>query len=173
MTLETIRDYQPDDQAAVLRIVLGVLAEFNFTVQVRGIEEDLHAIPTRYAPPRAGFWVAQVDEHVVGTVAVRVKSDTVCELKRLYVRPDHRSTGLGQRLYEHAEQFARAAGYTSFWLKSSRRFEKAQRLYERNGFTLLERLENDWEDNVYEKQLDGDAPAPPPPAGNAASRDPL
>jgi putative acetyltransferase len=171
MTDVTIRDYSPEDHAGVLRIVLGVLAEFNFAVHVAGIEEDLHAIPTRYAPPRAGFWVAEHCEHVVGTVAIRAKRDAACELKRFYVRPDHRGTGLGQRLYAHAELFAREAGYTSLGVESSRRFGKAQRLYERNGLTLVERLENEWEDNVYEKKLDGYVR--PPPTGYSSSRDPL
>jgi GNAT superfamily N-acetyltransferase len=64
------------------------------------------------------------------------------------------SAGQGSvRCYAHAEAFARAAGYQAIWLDSSRRFGKARRLYERNGFVLLEELDNDWEDNVYEKRL--------------------
>jgi GNAT superfamily N-acetyltransferase len=76
-----------------------------------------------------------------------------CELKRLYVDASARGHGLGQRLYEHAEAFARSAGYAAIWLDSSRRFTQARRLYARNGFVLLEERDNDWEDNVYEKRL--------------------
>ena len=47
-----------------------------------------------------------------------------------------------------------AVGYAKLWLDSSRRFTSAHRLYERNGFVLVERLDNDWEDNVYEKSLE-------------------
>ncbi|MGO8998187.1 MAG: hypothetical protein ACLQVI_33115 [Polyangiaceae bacterium] len=43
--------------------------------------------------------------------------------------------------------------HQAIWLDSSRRFGKARRLYERNGFVLLEEIDNDWEDNVYEKPL--------------------
>jgi ribosomal protein S18 acetylase RimI-like enzyme len=69
------------------------------------------------------------------------------------VSPLARGHGLGQRLYEHAEAFARAAGYRRIWLDSSRRFTAARRLYEKNGFELLEELANDWEDNVNAKSL--------------------
>jgi putative acetyltransferase len=150
-----IRDYVPGDHASVVRLVVDVLAEFGFSSQVGGIERDLQEIGDRYAGAHAGFWVAERDEVVVGTVAVRRKDAGACELKRLYVHPAQRGTGLGQRLYAHAETFARDAGYVRIWLDSSRRFTKAHRLYERNGFVLLERLENDWEDNVYEKRLRG------------------
>jgi GNAT superfamily N-acetyltransferase len=86
-------------------------------------------------------------------VAIRPKEGRTCELTRLYLRPDRRGAGLGQRLYEHAEAFARRAGYERIWLDSSRRFVVAHRLYQRNGFRLVESLDNDWEDDVYEKPL--------------------
>lgn len=148
-----IRDLEPDDLPAVRRLVEEVLGEFGFAAQVGGVDRDLQEVRARYGGGAAGFWVADAEGAVVGTVAVRPKDAGTCELKRLYVRPDHRGTGLGQRLYEHAEAFARAAGYSRIWLDSSRRFAKAHRLYRRNGFVLVESLQNDWEDDVYEKRL--------------------
>jgi len=137
----------------VARLIAEVLGEHGFHPDQGGLLEDLANARTRYAPPRAGLWVIEKDGAVVGTVAVRPKEGATCELKRLYVHPRARGAGLGQRLYAHAEAFARAAGYQAIWLDSSRRFDKARRLYEKNGFVLLEELDNDWEDNVYEKRL--------------------
>ena len=149
-----IRALEPADVPAVTLLVVEVLGEFGFTAQVGGVERDLHEVRDRYGGAAAGFWVAEVDGVIVGTVAIRPKDEgRMCELKRLYLRPDQRGTGLGQRLYEHAEAFARAAGYERMWLDSSRRFTRAHRLYERNGFVLLESLDNDWEDDVFEKDL--------------------
>jgi putative acetyltransferase len=74
-------------------------------------------------------------------------------VKRLYLHPGQRGKGLGQALYAHAEAFARAAGYRAIWLDSSRRFAAAHRLYERNGFVLIEHVPNEWDDAVYEKRL--------------------
>src|SRR5688572_15143026 len=138
-----IRKYAPADHGAVCRLIEAVLAEFGFPLNMGGLAQDLRDIDERYGTGHvgraggAGFWVAERDGDVVGTVAIRPKAARTCELKRLYVRADLRGTGLGQALYEHAEKFARAAGYARIWLDSSRRFGKAHRLYERNGFTLL------------------------------------
>ena len=148
-----VRDYRPADRPAVLSLVQSTLVEFGFAGNVGGIEADLAAIDERYRAPHGGFFVAELDGELVGTVAIRRKDDVTCELKRLYVSGARRGHGLGQRLYRHAESFARAAGYTTIWLDSSRRFTQARKLYERNGFALLEELDNDWEDNVYEKRL--------------------
>jgi putative acetyltransferase len=150
-----IRLLGPGDVPAVKQLVHEVLGEFGFTAQVGGVEADLAEALDRYGGSAAGFWVADLEGIVVGTVAIRPKEERTCELKRLYLRPDQRGTGLGQRLYEHAEAFARDAGYERIWLDSSRRFARAHRLYQRNGFVLLESLDNDWEDDVYEKRLGG------------------
>jgi GNAT superfamily N-acetyltransferase len=149
-----------DDVAGVARLVVSTLAEFGFSSQVGGVEADLASVPEHYRGPRAGFWVAEDEGAIVGTVAIRPKQEGTCELKRLYVRADCRGTGLGQRLYRHAEEFARAAGYDRIWLDSSRRFAKAHRLYVRNGFVLVESLDNDWEDDVFEKRLVDRGPRP-------------
>jgi GNAT superfamily N-acetyltransferase len=154
-----IRALAAADVAAVTELVAAVLGEFGFTAQVGGVERDLAEVRDRYGGATAGFWVAERDGVVVGTVAVRPKEGRTCELKRLYLRPDERGTGLGQRLYEHAEAFARATGYERIWLDSSRRFARAHKLYQRNGFVLLESLDNDWEDDVYEKRLGPVTPA--------------
>jgi GNAT superfamily N-acetyltransferase len=148
-----LRAYRAEDQAAVIALVRSVLAEFGFTAKMEALERDLTEAHARYAGERAGLWVAEIEGEIVGTVAVRPKEGATCEIKRLYLRPDKRGAGLGQALYAHAEAFARGAGYQKIWLDSSRRFARARRLYERNGFSLLEELDNDWDDNVYEKTL--------------------
>jgi GNAT superfamily N-acetyltransferase len=150
---ETRRDHD-----AVVALVRDTLTEYGFAFQIGGVEKDLAEIAGRYSGARGGFWVAEEGGVVVGSVAIRPKEGTTCELKRLYLRPNMRGSGLGQKLYEHAEAFARAAGYERIWLDSSRRFTRAHKLYERNGFVLVEQIDNDWEDNVYEKSLTAPEP---------------
>lgn len=146
-----VRAYAPDDAPNVSSLVRSVLSEYGFATDVGGLERDLEELETRYKGGR--FWIAELGGELVGTIAIRPKDEGRCELKRLYLRADVRGLGLGQRLYEEAEAFARGAGYTKLWLDSSRRFVSAHRLYERNGLVLIEQLDNDWEDNVYEKTL--------------------
>jgi len=150
------RAYEGGDRDAVIEIVTSVLGEYGFEANVGGVRADLADVERGYGRERAGFWVAVLDGAVVGTVAVRPKEGATCELKRLYVARAARGHGVGHALYAHAEAFARGAGYERIWLDSSRRFTEARRLYERNGFVLVEELDNDWCDNVYEKKLRDD-----------------
>lgn len=148
-----VRPYRQEDYASVVDLVTTVLAEYGFSAHVGGVQRDLESIQHGYGRAKAGFWVAEIDGHVVGTVAIRPKEGTTCELKRLYVSKGARGHGVGRALYAHAEAFARDAGYERIWLDSSRKFAEARRLYEKNGFVLVEELDNDWCDNVYEKRL--------------------
>jgi putative acetyltransferase len=148
-----IRDYTLTDAETVLALITSVLTSYGFSPDIGGLHRDLELVAKRYTQDRSGFWVAERGGALVGTVAVRRKDEITCELKRLYVNLAARGHGVGQLLYTHAETFARSAGYDKMWLDSSRRFTEARRLYERNGFVLVEELANDWEDNVYEKEL--------------------
>lgn len=72
----------------------------------------------------AGIWVAEAD----GVVSA--------EIKRMFVAPEARGTGLGQRLLARLTAMARERGAKQMLLETGNRQPEAQRLYERDGFTL-------------------------------------
>ncbi|MFZ4508223.1 MAG: GNAT family N-acetyltransferase [Fimbriimonas sp.] len=101
----------------------------------QSFEEELANLPGKYARPDGCLWVARVDGELAGCVAVRLMEPGVAELKRLYVRPGFRSTGLGRRLAVRAEEFAREAGYQWLKLDTLTRLVPALKLYESLGYT--------------------------------------
>lgn len=148
---QCIRPIQVRDRDKVASLVTSSLAEFGFFFdEVRGLNGEFEVLN---ADPRAGFWALFVNEMLVGCIAIRPSEGTSCELKRFYVAAEMRGQGLGGALYDHAESFARAAGYTTLWLESSRRFVGAATFYRQRGFQLLRDVDNDWEDSIYSKEL--------------------
>ncbi len=72
-----------------------------------------------FDPPRGTYLVARVDGHLAGGVGVRPilePDQRLGEVKRLWVRPDLRRTGLATRLMEQAEAAARRIGYATLYL---------------------------------------------------------
>jgi putative acetyltransferase len=84
------------------------------------------------------FWVAEDERgRVCACVSVDCPKPGLAELHRLYVRPDQRRRGWGERLVRLAEDHARARGARRMIFWSDTRFVAAHRLYERLGYTRV------------------------------------
>ncbi len=75
---------------------------------------------------------------MAGCVGMRPFSQGVCEMKRLYVRPDYRGLGVGLVLSRAVVQRARERGYKRMRLDTVASMVTATRLYENLGFREIE-----------------------------------
>lgn len=94
---------------------------------------ELATLPGPYKAPHGRLTIGLLDGHPVGCAAVSVHQQ-VAELKRLYVRPNARSRGIGRSLVEDAIDWARSAGCRQLRLDVWPEREPAIRLYESLGF---------------------------------------
>lgn len=126
----------PDD----LDIVRGLFAEYIDSLGVdlsfQDVDAELADLPGKYAPPAGMILIARDhSDHPVGCVALRpLPPHGLCEIKRLYVRPQARGHDLGRRLAEGVITCARDARYTRILLDTLGSMHAAQRLYASLGF---------------------------------------
>jgi len=125
------------DYATVRRLFREYVDWLGVDLSFQNFEGELAGLPGAYAPPRGRLLIAgdgDDDQEGAGCVALRPLDEETCEMKRMYVRPAHRGTGLGRRLALTIMEEARAIGYRRMRLDTLERLTTAQKLYESLGF---------------------------------------
>ena len=126
------------------------------------LADEVVNLPGPYAQPAGSLLLARVDGTPAGALGLQpvppdariegIGAENFGELKRLYVRPEFRGSGIGTALLKRSEDEARARGYDALVLTTSvDLFPLAQRVYERLGYVATQPYRNDmdWPDLLW------------------------
>src|SRR5690606_10510485 len=126
----------PDDLAAAVALFRAYASSLEIDLSYQNFEAEMRAMPGKYAPPAGELLLARrSDGAPVGCVALRpIEPDGCCEMKRLYVAPEGRGRGLGERLVAAILRTAERIGYREMRLDTLPSMTGAIALYRRFGF---------------------------------------
>jgi ribosomal protein S18 acetylase RimI-like enzyme len=92
-------------------------------------------LPGDYAPPQGRLLLAKAGGDLAGCVALHPLEAGICEMKRLYVRPQFRGQGVGKALLNTVLAEAGAIGYQRMRLDTVEPImQDAVRMYRAYGF---------------------------------------
>ncbi len=125
-----------DGSERAIRMIRCGPADPKVTTLVRAAVDEL---AVRWYPLEKGarFVVAIVDGEPVGCGAIQLLDDRTAEVKRMYVRPEHRGGGLARRILSALEDLAVGAHYPLIRLETGTLQSEAIKLYESAGYRAI------------------------------------
>ncbi len=134
-TIQIMPARTPDEIARAAQLFHDYETSIGIDLCFQGFAEELAGLPGAYAPP-GGELLLAIDAigQPLGCVAMRRLDASRCEMKRLFVTPAGRGTGLGRALTDTILGTARMRGYSHILLDTLPFMTQAIDLYRRLGF---------------------------------------
>ena len=127
-------DYLPQIRELIIEYTNSLGRDLSF----QDLSGELADIAAKYTPPAGELIAAAEEGRVLGMAAYHRHSDSRCEMKRLYVRPEARGRHLGELLVSEIVSRAAAAGYKEMVLDTIEPLKAAVSLYRKMGFVTCE-----------------------------------
>lgn len=136
-----LRPIRPRDDTAIASIVNDVMTEHGCSGDGFAIHDpEVQAMHAAYQGDRAGYFVVERNGTVFGGAGYAqlegsADEDGICELRKMYFRPETRGLGLGRAMLELLLDEMRRAGFRRCYLETTSWMDRAQNLYRKAGFT--------------------------------------
>jgi putative acetyltransferase len=101
----------PAQIAEAREVFLEYAQSLGFSLCFQNFDKELAGLPGDYAPPEGRLLLAECEGQLAGCVALHKLGPGICEMKRLYLRPQFRGKGLGRALAGRIIAEARQIGY--------------------------------------------------------------
>ena len=129
----------PAQVAQARELFLEYAQSLGFSLCFQNFDKELADLPGDYAPPDGRLLLAEHEGQLAGCVALHKLSAEICEMKRLYLRPQFRGKGLGRALADRIIAEARAVGYRRMRLDTVEPVMKdAVAMYRKLGFREID-----------------------------------
>lgn len=130
-----INEAQINDAASLFEEYANSL---NISLAFQNFQAELNIIQTMYGSPTGCLFLVYAGDLAIACAAYRKIGDGICELKRMYIKPNYRGQKIGKQLLDLLCVRAKLNGYHCMRLDTLDTMIPAIKLYNDNGFYPIE-----------------------------------
>ena len=123
-------------------------------LNLQNYDDELENLEVKYGLPFGRLYLIYYNKELAGCIALRKINSKLCEMKRLYIRSQFRSKGLGTYLVKKIISDATEIGYSAILLDTLPFLQDANKLNKNYGFYEIESYNNSPMDNLIYLRLD-------------------
>ena len=143
-------DYLPE----IKELIIEYSKFLNRDLSFQSLEEELNDLGKKFSGNNGYCLALLINGKVMGCVAYHKLTDTRCEMKRLYVKPETRGLKAGEKLIEKIISVAKENGFKEMVLDTIEPLKAAIHIYQKAGFEECEPYYNNpMSDVIYMKKV--------------------
>lgn len=138
-----IRTYVNESTNVIVDLITTIqIEEFGVATSAEK-QPDLCDIPGYYQQGKGNFWLAFMDDELIGTLALKDVGNNVCALRKMFVKKNYRGKqhGVAAAMMTTLLDWAQEQGVREIYLGTVDVYHAAHRFYEKNGFVEVVRDE--------------------------------
>ena len=132
---ERIRDFKPGEEKIAQDLLSLGLQAYGLQTDYDRTDADILDIQEQYINHGGLFRFMESDEQIIGMYGLFRVSQTVCELRKMYLHPAYKGRGFGHLLMQDALEKATEAGFSEMILETNSCLKEAIAMYLKYGFT--------------------------------------
>jgi len=134
-------------------LFLEYAKSLDFSLCFQDFDNELENFSSQYSPPKGSLFLAFSENEAIGCVGIRHFEKGICEMKRLYVKPEYRRQKVGKELAVSAIKSGKKLGYECMRLDTLSSMQTANHLYTSLGFTEINPYRNNPIDGAIYMEL--------------------
>ena len=135
-------EIKQEDNKQIARINRDTLVEKRQTKLGTYLEDfSIYALFEYLDHKKACYYILELEGHIVGGAGISQLENyagPICELQKMYFKPEARGLGLGKIMMDHCLKKAKTLGYEKCYLETMPYMKGARKLYRKVGFTDLD-----------------------------------
>lgn len=126
------------DYVTASKLFTEYVQQLGVDLSFQNFNDELDTLSVMYAKPYGVLSLAWEKDVPIGCFGIRKLENSICELKRMYIREEWRGFGYGKQLIKKAIELAARLGYSKMRLDTLSTMTSAIKLYSQAGFYEIE-----------------------------------